>query len=125
MPANENWKVFGKARDHTIWFDGEVYQATSGAIPKGHGGYPLLESLLRLKNILPHQFSSVPEDETDVHVTVAPDVEGKPAWHGHYRDADGWQVADGGSGPIAYMTPEYALAGAKHMRDEAKAAPTP
>lgn len=126
MTNDARWRVHGIVGEHVIWHDGEAYQATRDAVPgANHGGYPILESLLKLKNLDPRGVAKVPEEEMDVHVVKAPPYDGKPTWHGMYRTEDGWKVASSWAGPIAYADPGSARNGAKHFLEETMAPSAP
>jgi hypothetical protein len=49
----------------------------------------------------------------------APAYEGKPAWHGQWRDAAGdWHTAESSYGKIIYTSPEYAVQGARTAAEQ-------
>lgn len=57
--------------------------------------------------------------EGDIRVSTARPVDGKPAWHGEYRNKREWRPVENGAGyAIAYASPEAAHAGAKFALDQ-------
>jgi len=123
LRATNGWRIRGSSGEYTAWArptidrdTGEVYDGvfnlTKGEPPANEAGYYRLESILRAKGLTPASLVPAEGLAAQVRAVRAPDVAGKPSWHGLYRQDEGWAPASAPHGPIAYASPEAARAGA-------------
>ncbi len=122
LQATNGWRQHATAGDYTIWAlagmefgSSEVtdlaFQATKGEVPSSDGGYRRLESLLRAKNVFPHEVTPVKADARDVRAVAVGG--GGDAWHGFHREGAAWVQAQDADGRAAvYPDPESARTGA-------------
>jgi hypothetical protein len=112
------WAVNGAAKDYTVWTDGEVFQITKGEVPRGIGGYKMLDPLLTLKNISRRDFTPADEETGNVRAVSAHAPDGGERWSGMFLFEGDWQEAADANGTILYPSAAEARNGALVCRHE-------
>jgi hypothetical protein len=119
MPAT-NWAVHATVNDYTVWFKDGIYNITDGSLPSdGMGGYPNLNSVLGLKNLVVGDLRPCSPQDREIRAEPADSFGGRKSWHGSYLLDGDWRLVDDGYGPRFYHSPDAARKAAAMALDNA------